>query len=133
MKFLSFILVLVTSIFLTGCKSAPGGPYVIPVALYVIAAICFVASYFSSKSKSTQQVSGVGIVEGGNVPYLQTWPWKFGLGFLICAIGSNIWIYSDYRLYDPKKHGVGKEAPKDNRESAEDQARKADSVYNLKK
>jgi hypothetical protein len=133
MKKLSIILVLVTSIFLTGCKSAPGGPYAIPVALYVIAAICFAASYFSSKSKSTQQVSGVGIVEGGNVKYFQTWPWKYGVGILAFAILSNIWIYGDYRLYDPKKHGVGKEAPKDNRESAEDLVKKADSVYNLKK
>lgn len=120
-------------ILLTGCQKAPGGPYFIPVFGYVLAAILFGMAYFSSKSNSDQQTPS-GIKDNtGNVPFYKTWPFYWGAGLLALTIIANLVIYSNYRVYDPKKHGVGKEAPKDNRESAEEQERKADSIYNLPK
>jgi hypothetical protein len=133
MKLLSFIFICLTSIFLTGCAKAPGGPYIIPIIGYLITAGLLVMAYLSSKSNSDQQTPN-GIKDNtGNVPFYKTWPFYWAAGLLVLTIIANLVIYSNYRLYDPKKHGVGKEAPKDNRESAEEQARKADSIYNLKK
>jgi len=132
-KITQFLIVFLVALTLTSCKKAPGGPYIIPVAGYVITAVLFVMAYMSSKSNSDQQTPN-GIKDNtGNVPFYKTWPFYWGAGLLVLSIIANLVVYSNYRLYDPKKHGVGKEAPKDNRESAEEQARKADSVYNLKK
>lgn len=131
-KITQFLIVFLVALTLTSCQKAPGGPYIIPIIGYLITAVLLVLAYKSSKSGSTQQTQ-YGIKETGNVPFYKTWLFYWGAGLLVLSIIANLVVYSNYRIYDPKKHGVGKEAPNDNRESAEEQARKADSIYNLGK
>lgn len=134
MKKLSIILVLVTSIFLTGCTDQPinKGLYVISIVLLAAAGYCVYAVIKGYNTKTTQQTPQ-GIKEGssGVIP----WGYLFGLVFLLfCSIGSAKWIYEENRNYDPKKDKPYPEKPApDGKESAEEMARKADSVYNLKK
>ena len=133
-KFTQFLIVFLVAITLTSCQKAPGGPYIIPIVGYLITAGLLVAVYFSSKSNSDQQTP-VGIKDNtGNVPFYKMGRFYWACGVFVLTIIAHIAIYNDYRPWDPKKDDPYPEKPApDGRESAEDQARKADSVYNLNK
>lgn len=135
MKFLSIILVLLTSIFLTGCtkQEVNNGLYgVISLPLFAGFVIFLLQAKKAYDSGSTQQTK-TGIVSSDK----KAIPWGklfFAILFLLGSLGSAKWIYEENRNYDPAKDKPYPEKPTpDGRESAEDQAKKADSVYNLKK
>jgi len=133
-KITQFLIVFLVALTLTSCAKQEinnGLYFIISLPLLGFAIGAGLKAWKGYNSGYTQQTTG-GIVSGEKkvVP----WGWVFFCGLLLFAsIGSAKWIYEENRNYDPKKDGIPKEAPKDNRESAEEQARKADSVHNLKK
>lgn len=133
-KFKILSIVALVALTLTSCKSAPGGPYIIPIIGYLLTAILLGMVYFSSKSNSNQQTPG-GIKDNtGNVPFYKMGRFYWACGLLVLTIIANLAIYNDYRPWDAKKDDPYpvKPAP-DGKESAEELGRLADSVYNLKK
>lgn len=136
MKFLSFILVSLTAIFLTSCTKLEqnNGLRVFLVGGFAIAAAVCLYKVWEGYNSGTTQQKPEGIEEtktGKEIPVgLLVW----AAVLILAAIGSNAWVVAENRKYDPKKDDPYPTSPApDGRESAEDQAAKADSVYNLKK
>ena len=129
MKNLFFILLL--SVVFASCNG--GGLLALPFLIAVAGVYFLGVAYRKSKSGSDQQTPG-GIVDSEkNVAIYKIGQFYYGCALLIAALFIAIAINNDYRPYDPKKDGVPKEAPKDNKMSAEEQQRIADSILNLKK
>ena len=119
---------------LTSCKNeVPGAPYIIPVILIAAAGYFGIVAYKKSKSPSEQQTPGGYKTYKEPVKFWKIGQFWFAVILLLASFGSYKWMKSEYRFYDPKKDAPMpvKPAP-DGRESAEDQAQKADSLYNLK-
>lgn len=133
-NFIFFIIVSITCLLLPSCtkQEVNNGLYgIISLPLFAAFVYFFLQAKKGYNSGYTQQTKN-GIVSGES----KVIPWGrlfFAIVFLLASIGSAKWIYEENRNYDPKKDGIPKEAPNDNRESAEDQAAKADSVYRLNK
>lgn len=131
MKNITILLfVAISSCTLTGCNDINQGLYIIPGVLLFLALVSAykaVKGYNSGSSQQTKQ--GIVYSDKKTVPVGQV---VFFCMFLLASIGSALWIHSENRPYDPKKDGIPKEAPKDNRESAEEQARIADSVFKIR-
>lgn len=132
-KFTQFLIVFLVAITLTSCtkQEINKALYIIP-AIFLGLAIYLLYKVWEGYNSGSVQQTKTGIVYGKEK--VISWgrvAWAALL--LLCTAGSAYWIYEENRNYDPKKDGVPKEAPKDNRESAEEQARKADSVYKLNK
>lgn len=133
-KITQFLIVFLVALTLTSCakQEINNGLYVFPFIGLVLAARKFNNVRKAYKQAQSTQQSPNGIINSKHktIPKGEL---GYGVIFLLASIGMAYWIYEENRNYDPKKDGIPKEAPKDNRESAEEQARKADSVHNLKK
>lgn len=134
-KLTSFLIVFLVALTLTSCTKQEvnkGLYFIISVPLLAGAIVSGFKALKSYNSGSTQQVPGARISSDKKaIP----WGLLFFTAFLFLAsIGSAKWIYEENRNYDPKRDKPYPEKPApDGKESAEDQARKADSVYNLTK
>ncbi len=77
-----------------------GGLWVLPLILLIPTILLLISGYKSSKSGSTV---GTGIGQARrhdkdiNVSIFKTWQFKFAVILFISAVGSLIWIASDYK------------------------------------
>lgn len=134
-KFIQFLIVFLVALTLSSCSKQEinKGLYIFPVIGLILAARKFNNVRKGYKQGESIQPTPEGMVTS-NKKSIAIGELVYGIIFLLASIGMAYWVYEENRVYDPKrdKHYPEKPAP-DGRESAGDQARKADSVYNLNK
>jgi len=132
-KFTQFLIVFLVALTLTSCakQEINKALYIIP-AIFLGLAIYLLYKVWEGYNSGSVQQTKTGIVYGKEK--VISWSRVAWAALLILAtIGSAAWIYEENRNYDPKRDDPYPEKPApDGRESAEDQARKADTVYKLK-
>lgn len=134
-KFNQLLIVSLVALTLTSCakQEVNNGLYIFSVILLGLSVKKFLNVRKAWKQgESTQQTpSGITLDKIKKLPVGEL---VYGIAFLLAAIAISLMIYSENRNYDPKRDDPYPATPApDGREAAEDQAAKADSVYNMKK
>ena len=73
-----------------------GGLWIIPLICLIGGIIFLMQAYAASKSDSTTQVGGTVLDNTGNVPFYKTGQFVFAIILFLAAIGTYLWIASDY-------------------------------------